>query len=356
MPNKNAKWLYRILFVLMIFLLLYVFYLLKALWLPLLHFAFLVFLPFFIGGFIAYLLHPLIEKIHESGLHRGVAILIIYSLFFGGIAYGVYRGLPLIIHQIKDLSNNLPMLAEEYKRWNDALEHSTKRWPDGLQTQIDEQIQNFELWVKKFLGYVVDVLMKVINMIFIIAVIPFISFYLLKDITKVKKAFWYITPRKWRKQGIRFLRDVDDSLGGYIRGQFLVCLVIGAISTTVLWVLGIKYPVLLGIIIGLTNVIPYFGPVIGAVPAVIIAASISAKSIIYVLVLIVVLQFIEGNILSPFIVGKSLHMHPLFIIGALVIGGEAAGVVGLLLAVPLLAVLKVALIHAKTHFMRTSSR
>lgn len=113
-----------------------------------------------------------------------------------------------------------------------------------------------------------------------------------------------------------------------------------------------KYPLLLGFIIGVTNVIPYFGPIIGAIPAVIIAATLSGKMVIISLVIIFILQFLEGNILSPFIVGKSLHMHPLFIMFSLLAGGEIGGILGLILAVPILSISKVAILHAKDHFVR----
>lgn len=113
-----------------------------------------------------------------------------------------------------------------------------------------------------------------------------------------------------------------------------------------------RYPLLLGTIIGVTNVIPYFGPIIGAVPAVIIASALSVKMVVITIGIIIVLQFLEGNILSPLIVGKSLHMHPLLIMLALLAGGEAGGILGLIIAVPILAVFKVSMIHAKKHFSK----
>lgn len=117
----------------------------------------------------------------------------------------------------------------------------------------------------------------------------------------------------------------------------------------------LKYPLVLGIIIGITNVIPYFGPIIGAIPAVIIASTMSVKMLIIVVIIIVVLQFLEGNILSPFIVGKSLHMHPLFIMFALLLGGEVGGIVGMVVAVPVLSILKVAIMHLHVHFGKTTN-
>lgn len=149
-----------------------------------------------------------------------------------------------------------------------------------------------------------------------------------------------------------FLHDVDRSLGSYIRGQLTVCTIIGLLATVSLWLAGIRYPLVLGVIIGITNIIPYFGPVIGAFPAIIIAATISVKMVFLVIIIIFGLQFIEGNILSPLIVGKSLHIHPVLIILALLIGGEIAGVVGLILAVPVFAVLKVTITHISSHFIK----
>lgn len=161
-----------------------------------------------------------------------------------------------------------------------------------------------------------------------------------------------MTPKKWRKQGRAFVRDVDASLGGYIRGQIIVCAVIGLISSLLFWVVGMQYPLLLGAIIGITNVIPYFGPIIGAIPAVIIAATMSVKMVLIIAVIVLVLQFLEGNILSPLIVGKSLHMHPLFIMLALLAGGEIGGITGMVLSIPILAVLKVFVLHARVHFRK----
>ena len=113
-----------------------------------------------------------------------------------------------------------------------------------------------------------------------------------------------------------------------------------------------KYPLVLGTIIGITNVIPYFGPIIGAIPAMIIAATMSGKMVMTVVIIVLVLQFLEGNVLSPLIVGKSLHMHPLFIMLALLAGGELGGITGMILSIPILAVLKVIILHARVHFRK----
>ncbi len=121
---------------------------------------------------------------------------------------------------------------------------------------------------------------------------------------------------------------------------------LGLIAGVSFWLFGLPYPLILGLAIGITNVIPYFGPFIGAVPAsLLLALAISAKAVIIVIVTIFILQFIEGNILSPLIVGRSLRMHPVVIMLALLAGGELAGIPGMILAVPAAPILKVTAIH-----------
>lgn len=350
------KWYYRIGFILLLLIAIYVFLKIRFVWLPIFRVVVIIMLPFVIGGFITYLLHPIVEKLHQKGMHRGLAIFLIYILFFGGIGLGLYKGVPAMIDQIKDLSDSAPVLAEQYRGWITKLETNTREWPDGLQTKIDDGIDAFEEKLDSLLTVIVNLLMKLLNSALILMIVPFIAFYMLKDFPLIKRTFWYITPKEWRKKGTLFLKDVDESLGSYIRGQLLVCIIIGSVSALLFWLFHLKYPLILGLIVGITNVIPYFGPIIGAVPAVIIAATSSVKLVVITLVIVFGLQFLEGNILSPLIVGKSLHMHPLIIMIALTAGGEVGGILGLILAVPVLVVIKVAIVHAKSHFIRRKAK
>ncbi|MGI8383247.1 AI-2E family transporter [Robertmurraya sp. P23] len=351
----RLKWYYRLGFLLLLFIVLFVFLKLQPIWLPIFKITMIVVLPFIIAAFISYLLHPVVETLHENYLPRWLAVLIIYTLFFGSISVALYNGVPAVIHQLRDLTENAPSFANQYREWIDEIQDQTSTWPEAFQERVDSSIVAIERMLDNTLTRAVNLGMGIINSALLFAIIPFIAFYMLKDYEKIKKAVWYITPKKWRSGGTLFLRDVDKSLGSYIRGQLLVCVMIGTISALSFWFIDLRYPLLLGLIVGVTNIIPYFGPVIGAVPAVIIAATISVKMIVFVVIIIALLQFLEGNILSPFIVGKSLHMHPLVIMFALLAGGEIGGILGLILAVPIMAILKVSLLHAKQHFSKDVS-
>ncbi len=329
----------------------YLFFLkLAPLWKPIFDIFLIAFVPIFIAGFITYLLHPLVEGLHGRGIPRSIAILSIYLCFFGGIGFLLYKLIPLVVQQLMDLSKNLPYFTNTYRSWIEEIDFRTEHFPLGIHQRIEAGLNGLEQGIDRFISRLLLFMKELLNSIILFAIIPFIVFYMLKDFTIFKKAAWYITPRKWRKSGIALLKDIDESLGRYIRGQLFVCLVIGVCATIGLWLSGISYPLILGFIIGVTNIIPYFGPIIGAVPAVIIASTISFNMVIIVFLIILFLQFLEGNVLSPLIVGKSLHMHPVVIIIALLVGEHISGILGLILAVPIIAVLRVILYHLKITF------
>ncbi|MGM9923707.1 MAG: AI-2E family transporter [Bacillus sp. (in: firmicutes)] len=352
----SVNWFYRLGFLLLVFFTILLFFKLKPIWLPILEIFGLALLPFVLAAFISYLLHPVVEKLYKRGLHRSISILLIYFVFFGGLGFSIYKGIPVVVHELDDLMKSTPYFTEKYTSILDSIDQKTSNWPSEYKERIQDGILFFEKKVESLLSKVMGYLVNMFDFVVIFAIVPLIAFYFLKDWELMKRAAWYITPAKIRKQSAAFMQDVEQSLGNYIRGQIIVCILVGAISALLLWLIKVKYSLLLGIIIGITNVIPYFGPIIGAIPAMVIAAATNPHHIIWVAVIVFGLQFIEGNILSPLIVGKSLHMHPLLIMLSLFIGGEVGGVLGLIVAVPVLAVAKVAIMHAKVHFMKVRQR
>lgn len=348
----RLKWFYRLGFLFLLFIVFFIFMKLKPMWGPIVSVASIIFSPFFIGAFISYLLHPIVEALHRRGMKRGLSVIIIYLIFFGVTGFGLYKGIPATVNQIQELSENAPSLIRQYKTWVEMLHDHTSNWPFGIQERIEKGLDNLEVQMNVYVNKILNYSTKIFDFLVLLALIPFISFYMLKDYDELKKMIWYMTPKKWRNQGRAFMRDVDTSLGEYIRGQLLICAAIGVACTLLFWLFGMKYPLVFGTIIGITNVIPYFGPIIGAIPAMIIAATMSVKMVLTVAIIVIVLQFLEGNVLSPMIVGKSLHMHPLFIMLALLAGEEMGGIVGMILSIPILAVLKVIILHARVHFRK----
>lgn len=330
-----------------IFVVLFFYLLIKLFPLYKVVFSFLwhLFFPFIIACLIAYLLYPVIKKIHSFNIHKGIAILLIYILFFGGIAYLTYRVYPAIIHQLRDFNEHLPQFIATYQDMIYRLYEFTSFLPESVHDKMDQLINSVEQSLDKVLAKLVGGFTKIFDMIVVITVIPVLVFYFLKDYDKIKNFFKKFIPKKYQRQSSIMCQAIDKSLGSYIRGQLIVCLFVSVATFIVFYFLKIKYALLLAVILGLTNIIPYFGPIIGAVPAIAITFMTSGKLVIFVLISIFVIQLIESNLLSPYIVGKSIDIHPVAIIFALLLGGELFGVIGMIIAVPLLTILKVITNH-----------
>ncbi len=346
---KNLKiiWIYRLGLLLLVFLCLLVFLKIKPLWAPIIFVFKVAITPFLIACFIAYLLHPLIEKIHKEGMPRTLAILLIYILFFGGIGYGIYKGTPVVIKQLQEINEQFPQFTKMYDSWMDGVTEQTANFPSFIHEKVKQIFVGVETKIQALLNKVMSTARGVLDSLLIIFLIPFIVFYILKDYGEFYHIFWKLVPSKWRSTGQMLAKEIDKSLGSYIRGQLFVCLVLGGVSVLSFWFIGMKYPLLLGIIIGVTDIIPYFGPILGAIPTLMIAATVSTSLLIKAGITIAILQFLESNILSPYIVGKSLRMHPVIIMLALLVGGEVAGIVGLLISVPILAVIRTVIVHVR---------
>ncbi|MBR3118366.1 AI-2E family transporter [Oceanobacillus profundus] len=300
-----------------------------------------LFIPFLIAALIAYLLHPLVEKLHEWNIHRGLAILLIYLIFFGGVGYLFYKGYPAIVHQVRDLNENLPEFIRMYESWIYQVYSYTSFLPETVHDKIDQLIATLETSLDNLLGRLALGFTRIFDMILIITVIPVLVFYFIKDYVKIESFFMWFIPNKYKDEAAELLREVDKGLGGYIRGQLIVSLFVSIACLIIFKLLDVNYALLLAIVMGVTNIIPYFGPIIGAIPVVMISYTIGGNTVIFVIIAIFVIQVIEGNLLSPYIMGKTVKIHPVAIIFVLLLGGQLFGVWGMILAVPALTILKV---------------
>ncbi|WP_112181436.1 MULTISPECIES: AI-2E family transporter [Paraliobacillus] len=345
--KKIIHWLYWIVFGI---LLLLFFYLMLKLF-PFYHSVLVSLLhistPFIIASIVAFLLHPLVEKIHTYQIPRWLAITLIYLLFITSIGYIAYHIFPAFVLQLKDLQENLPDFIHTYRTKIYQLYESTSFLPETFHDRMDLFFNEIEEFITQYVTSILKNATKIMDLFIIIAVIPVLVFYMLKDYKLIKSSTAKLIPKRYQEDSKVLGPAINKTLGAYVRGQLLVCLFVGLTTYIIFLIIGMKYPIVLAILMGITNIIPYFGPIIGAVPAVIIAFTISMKQVVYVILGVIVVQLIEGNLLSPYIVGKSVHLHPIIIIFALLVGSEIAGIVGMIVAIPFVTVLKVIVKHMK---------
>lgn len=247
---------------------------------------------------------------------------------------------PIFLKQLKEVNEHLPELTIKAQRWFDGI-HDNKQIPEAVRSGLNQSLIRLEQFISQFIAQTIDQIGTTIGVLFTVFIVPFLAFYMLKDYRLMERSALAFVPKKHMRSTLELVRNIDQALGNYIRGQILVCVIVGILSFIGYWLIKMPYPLLLSSLVAVLNVIPYLGPFFGAAPAIIVASTLSWKMVLFVIGVNVTVQILEGNVIGPQIVGKTLQLHPLMIILALLIGGELGGVVGLLLAVPLLAVSKV---------------
>lgn len=297
--------------------------------------------PFVIAVVISYLLHPVVEALVRRGVPRGISILLIYALFLLVTAAVAVRGIPALVEQMKTLAETLPDTIARLDRWLDGMTSRTRYLPEGIRKVVEEHLASAERAVGAAIGRFVTLVGDTLEQVLAAFVIPFLVFYMLKDLKMIERMILFWVPEDRREPWRRLLADIDQALGRYVRGQLLVMALVGLCTYAGYLIIGLPFPLLLASVVAVANIIPYVGPFIGLAPAALIGLTVSPAMALKVILVNLVVQQIEGNLISPTVVGRSLDVHPLAIIFALLLGGELAGVAGMVFAVPVLAVVKV---------------
>ncbi|GAA0354650.1 AI-2E family transporter [Bacillus horti] len=311
-----------------------------------------ILVPFLISMIIAYLLHPLVDLLMKTRLNRTLSILVLYILFFGALGCVLWFGTPVFIEQLRDLMNELPQIQKTILIWLERFEMQLQRLPDGIHLGINDALLSIQSDSRHTISQMVEGAGKMLDKMFALVVIPFLVFYFLLDAEIMNKTIYHLIPTSKRKMALDIWKDIDHSLGEYIRGQIMISLVVGLLSLIGYFIIGLPYTLFLAGLMAVTNIIPYFGPFIGIAPAILVALLTKPSLVLWVIVINLIIQIIEGNILAPWIVGKRLHIHPVFIILSLLLGHQIGGVVGLILAVPIFVAGKVVLEHLIEHTRR----
>jgi len=303
-----------------------------------------VFRVVFFAIIISYILVPVSEWL-ERFMPRNVAIIVLFgSLFLVLVAIG-FLVVPPFIRQVISLSEYIPEYAYQLKRFAAGFQSRLKNMglPYGVQQAMEETIEGIQ---RRLIGIMRDTLERFMDgasSISELFMIPVLSFYFLKDRKYFKRLMVSIIPIRYRKGIMRTFSEVHYILNRFIRSQIIVSLVIGVFTTLGFLIIGIPYALILGIVAGIFEIIPYFGPWLGAVPAMVITALNAPSKIIWAIVVMIAVQQLEGSFITPKIMGDHVGLHPVYIILSLWIGGMFFGITGMLLAVPVVLIIRVIL-------------
>lgn len=319
--------------------------------------------PFLVAAILAYMCDPLVDKFSTLGyqkyqLGRGGATALVMLVILGAITL-----LMLIL---------IPVLQKEslliVKRLPDIIAHVRNTVEPWLQSHFDislaidsQQIQDVISKNWKTTGNILaEVLqtagsnsMALVNVVANILLLPIVLFYLLRDWDKLIVGIGELIPRDIHKKTTKIAQEIDQMLAEFLRGQFTVMMLMSVFYATGLWLAGLDMALPIGLIAGLLNFVPYLGPAIGMGLA-LLAGALQFSSfgqLIPVLLVFGLGQLIEGNIITPKLVGDRIGLHPVIVIFALLVGGQLFGFAGVLLALPVSAIIAVGLRHTKDHYL-----
>lgn len=309
--------------------------------------------PYILGLVLAYLLYPLVRRIDyympaflkRRRLSRPLSILIVYFLVILLIAGFMAFLVPVVANQVESLWGQREQLLTQGRNLLDEwLVRYRTTIPEGWRQTIEGNLSRaagaIGQAIQDGMGRTVTALTSTVSLIIGLVIIPFWIFYILADERAMVNAFEAMIPERIEADVRNVLSIIDDILSAYIRGQLLLCVAVGAMSTIGFVVVKLEFAVLLGVIVGVFEFIPYIGPVLGAIPALIVAVIQSPVTALWTLLVIFIVQQVENLFLVPRVSGKSVRLHPALIMFVLVIGNEAMGLWGMIIAVPLTAILR----------------
>lgn len=354
--GKNT--IFALLLLLLIGLTIFIFDLVSFVFNPFTVFLGNVVLPIILATILYYLLRPILRLLEKMKIPRIWGIVILFLAVIGLITLLVFLVFPFLKDQTIRFVENFPedfsQLINNITIWlqtsmfsgiYNSLEADINQWIQELPSQLavffQDTFARVATGISSFIGAITSFVLAIVT-------VPFILFYLLKDGEKLPQYFLRLLPPRMREETAQVFADIDRQISSYIQGQLLVSAAIGIMVFIGFSIIQMPYAVLLGAIAMVTSVVPYLGPIIAITPAVIIALVQSPFMLLKLAAVWTVVQLVEGKFISPQIMGKTLHIHPITIIFVLVTAGSLFGVPGVILGIPGYAIVKVIV----THFFR----
>lgn len=304
-------------------------------------------LPIILAGVGYYLLNPLVDLLEKRHIGRTWSTLGLFVIIALLLVWGIGSLIPMVQRQLTTL------IAEWPHYWRDATNMVSTWLQDdrmsGLKSQLDQFNQQLSdsssaavsSFAQSTVSSVGGIVSRVVSIAVGVITAPFILFYLLRDGHQLPDYLAKILPIKHRQSAKHLLVEMNRQVSNYVRGQLIVAFIVAMLFYVGFLIVGLRFALLLGIVAGVLNLVPYLGSFLAMVPAVVVAAFVSPWMLVKVLIVFIVEQALEGRVISPFVLGSSLKIHPLTIIFILLISGKAFGVLGVILGIPGYAVIRV---------------
>ena len=309
----------------------------------------IIFPPLVFAGALIYILNPLVDRFAGFGMHRLVASCLSYLVVGALLTIVGFLVIPVIADQGSQFVDRFPTIVEDA---SDALGDLTSQLPGELSIPTLEEVgdwlgsgDNAGL-VSEQLGRLGELTLSLFEWLVIILLVPVLALYILTDLPHTRQAMKGLVPEEWRNEVTFLARQVNDVVGGFVRGQLLVALIVGVAMSLGFLIIDLPFWLIIGLLSGLLNVIPFVGPWVGGLLGGLAGLSTGDPSkALYAGLIAIVVQQLDNHVVSPIVMRVAVRLHPVVVIVGLLAGGQLGGLLGVLLAVPVIAVLKVLVGH-----------
>ena len=371
-PEKNKSWFYKwflnnqltviLVNIFLVFLIIFLFSKISFVFQPVGQILGIIMPPVILALVLYYLINPLINVL-ENKLHvnRIISIAFVFIIILALLIWGVMSLIPFVQSQVDSLVKNWPQYWDSLNKslqnmFSDPKLHIVK---ERLATTNASITKSFEKSMSQILPQTMNNLSSAVsvltNVVMILLTAPFILFFMLKDDKKFKISVVKFVPNRLKKSVSDMLSEISQSLSSYITGQLTVAFWVAVMFFVGYLIIGQRYALILGIVAGILNLIPYVGSALALIPSLVIAAFIAPSMVIKVLIVFAVEQTIETRVISPIIVGNKMQMHPVTTILVLLVSAGLYGLVGMIAGIPIFAILKIICTRIFNWFKRNSS-
>lgn len=312
--------------------------------------------PLFIGIVIAWLLDPLVHRLTKTGLNRILSSIVVFVIFLAILIVGGTFLFPALANQISEIISSTPKVIDNVTEWfNDFFTNLSNTFENYDFTSIKDQTSAG--FTELLESITVDLPTKIVNIVkaflsgsvnFLLGI--FIGFYMLLDFNNIRKHLLNLIPKVAHKDVITVSDKLNDTLKSYVQGTLLIIFLLFICQSIGFTLAGLKAPLVFGLFCSITNIIPYVGPYIGGIPAVIVGFTISPLTGLFTLIAVVVCQFLESYCLNPIVMSKTMKLHPVTIMIGLLIFAHFFGILGMVLSTPIISCGKIILLYLNDKF------
>lgn len=311
-----------------------------------------LFYTIILSATLAYILNPLVFYFEKKGMKRLYGVITVYLIILGLLFILAFLVVPNSSREIGKLINNLPDYIENMKTFvagiNEAYKSSMGNLPpifSSIEKAVVENITRIESVLGTGISKFVDGFIKSISRIISYILTPVLTFYFLVDKDFFKSKIKEAIPNRHKDEVLNLAAKIDESISLFLRGRLLMAAFVGVSTSIFLMIMGIDFALVIGFITMIADIIPYIGPFLGFMPAVIFAFIASPIKALWVGLFFIIIQWVENNIVGPKILGDSTGMHPLTILLGIIVGGAVFGVMGMIISVPLISIIKIFYFH-----------